>query len=101
MMGNHAGNTHKIHARAEVETADDRGAGQDQHRQVLETVYQGVRYRPAATQVAEAKRVMAVDQDAGIGAFSLHGDLRTNPVRQCFFNPAPEATGNYRSAKVI
>ena len=76
----HSGNAHEVDARAEVETANDRRAGKYQDRQVFETVHQRMGNGPAAAQVAQAKGVMAVDQDAGVFAFSLHGGLRVNQL---------------------
>jgi hypothetical protein len=50
----------------EVKTADDRRAGQDNDRHVLVLVDQGMGNGAAAAQVAEAERVVAVDEDAGV-----------------------------------
>jgi hypothetical protein len=62
----HAGHAHEIDARAEIEGADDRRAGQDQHRDVLEFLHQRMRDGAAAAQMAEAHRIVAVDQDAAV-----------------------------------
>src|SRR5882672_11172036 len=69
----HAGDAHEVDARAEIEAADDRRAGQDQDRELLEAVDQRVRQGTAAPQVAEAKGVMAVDEYAAVSPPAPHG----------------------------
>ena len=66
----HARHAHEIDARAEVEAADDRRARKDQHRELLVALDQRVRDRAAAAQVAEAERVVAVDQYAAVAPAS-------------------------------
>ena len=65
-----AGHAHEIDARLEIEAADDRRARQDQDRQVLVALDQRMRHRPAAAQMAEAQRVMAVNENAGATALN-------------------------------
>src|SRR5690349_21865350 len=62
----HTGNADEVHPAAEVETADDRRARQDQDREVLVTLDQRMGDRPAAAQVAEAESVVAVNQHATV-----------------------------------
>jgi hypothetical protein len=61
----HPRHADEVDARLEVEGADDRRAGKDQHRELGEAVDQVVRDRPAAAQVPEPEAVVAVDQQAG------------------------------------
>ncbi len=59
----HARDPDEVDPRAEIEAADDGRAGQDQDRHALEPVDERMRNGAATTQVAEAKAVVAVDQD--------------------------------------
>src|SRR5262245_2031217 len=81
----HAGHAHEVDARAEIEAADDRRAGEDQDRELLVALDQRVRDRPAAAQVAEAEGVVAVDEYAAIVPPGPHGapPLLLNPIFGC------------------
>ena len=68
----HAGHAHEVDARAEVEAADDRRARQDQDRELLVALDQRVRDHAAAAQMAEAERVMTVNEYAAILALRSH-----------------------------
>ena len=65
----------EIDPRLEVETADDRRAGQDQDRQALVALDQRVCDGPAAAQVTEPERIVTVDQYAGSIETSGHDRL--------------------------
>src|SRR5262249_16200094 len=71
----HARDAHEIDARAEVEAADDRRAGEDQDRELLEAVDERVREGAAAAEVAEAERVVAVDEYAAVRTPAPHRPL--------------------------
>jgi hypothetical protein len=60
------------YARSEIEGTDDRGARQDQHRQLLEALDQRVSDRAAAPQMPQPERIVAVDQDASVVAALSH-----------------------------
>ena len=79
----HAGHAHEVDARAEIEAADDRRARKDEDRELLEILDEGMRDRAAATQMAEAKRVVAVDQDAAIVPPGPHGVPLGSPILSC------------------
>ena len=65
----HAGNTDEIDARTEFVGADDRRAGQDQHRNRLVGFDDGIGDGAAATHMAEAERIVAVEKHTlGSGA---------------------------------
>ena len=53
---------HEVDPGAKIEAADDRRAGQDQHRQVTVALDERVRDRAAAAQMAEAEAVVTIDQ---------------------------------------
>src|SRR5207249_5714036 len=67
-----AGHAHEVDARAKVEAADDRRAGEDQDGELLVALDQCMRDRAAAAQVAEPEGVVAVDEYATILAARSH-----------------------------
>ena len=81
----HARHAHEIDPGAEVEAADDRRAGEDQHREVAAPADQRMRDRAAAAQMAEPEAVMAVDEDAlashGTGLSHISGAARKRGLR--------------------
>ena len=59
-----AGHAHEVDARLEVEAADDRRTRDDQDRKVLVLLDQEMGDRPTAPQMAEAHRVVRIDEYA-------------------------------------
>ena len=57
----HAGNAYEIDPAAEVEAADNRGSGEDQHTGLAVGFHEGMRDLPAAPQVAQAEGIVTVD----------------------------------------
>ena len=58
----HPGNTDEIHPSAEIKTTDDWRARENQNRQALVLLDQGMSDGTATTQVTQPKRVVAVNQ---------------------------------------
>ena len=84
-----ARDAHEVDARAELVGADDRRARQDQDRDVVVGLDQGVGDRAAAAHMAEAERVVAVDQHTlgpaacGHAGVSLLAEARPAPTGVC------------------
>src|SRR6185503_1887161 len=81
-----ARNAHEIDARAELVGADHRRARDDQHRDRLVGLDDGIGDGAAAADVAEAERVVAVDQHT-LGPAAVGHDA--SPARA----PAPAFAG--------
>jgi len=60
-----AGNANKVHARPEIEAANDRRARKNDDRQTLILLNERMSDRLAAAQMAKTERIVAVDQHSG------------------------------------
>ena len=90
---------HEVDTRPVVERAGDRRAGDDQHVEAAEILDQRMRDRPAAAQMSEPERVVAVHQDSSVFEPPQHDQNPSSarPTRRWRPAPATQMAGGRRS----
>jgi hypothetical protein len=75
---------HEVDAGAIIEGTGDRRAGNDQHVEAAIFLHQRMGDRATPAQMAEAERVVAVHEDAGMFEASAHGASLRAPAQFAF-----------------